>query len=323
MRLNEYIYDKKEILKRVSEEQIFERYLGEEVDLKRTYKNTNRVDKHGGCTFFIRDIDHRLIFHDHGKYQYDCFDFVQEKFRVGFYDTLRIIAYDFGLSDQKIEKKEYISKTVKKNRNSIKIKRKLFSKSDLELWSIGGLVLDHNDLQNSKIYSIEAFWETIGENTNLYNGLRNSFAYHFHGYNYQLYFPLKSKGYRRFINPSGIKWGDLEFLPNTGDHLIITKSKKDSFYLRLFGLNSIFIINEAITISEEVMENLQKRFLLIITLFDNDKTGKIATLRYRERFNTIPFLIPEGEGKDFAEYLSNKGKDYIVEVIEYFKDEFL
>ena len=325
MKFSEYDFDKTKILQQVSEEQIFEKYLGEPVSLKKLYKNTNRDDEHPGCTFFIRDKDNRLIFNDHARRMYDCFDFVQEKYRTTFFNALKIIAHDFNLTTENVDRKEYINKKVKiEQKDRLKIKRKLFTKEELKLWSIGDLSIDHNLLQANKIYSIEAFWEVIDEKVYAYTKLKNVFAYHWYEYNYQIYFPLKPKGYRRFINPIGIKWGDLEFLPKTGDHLVITKSKKDAFYLRLFGVNTIFIINEKITIPTELMVQLQDRFENnIFTLFDNDYTGKVATLRYRNLYQTTPLMIPEGEGKDFSDYLDKHKYQYITDVVEHFKTEFL
>lgn len=322
MKLSEYIVSKKEILLRISEEQIFERYLGEPVNLTGLFKNSNRDDKTAGCSFFIRDSDNRLIFHDHSRMQYDCFDFVMEKYRCSFYEALKIISYDFGLTKDEVKKVEYVNKTVKKVEGiRLKIKRKLFSKQELAYWSIGGLQIQPNDLITSKIYSIEAFWELLNGSVVLTKGLTHVYAYHWNNYNYQLYFPLKQKGYRRFINPPGIKWGDEELLPQIGNHLVITKSKKDSFYLRMFGINSIFVINEKIVLPEELMIDLKIRFNTIATLFDNDRTGKHLTYLYKKKYETIALIVPEG--KDFSGYLNIVGKDYIVDVIKHFKTEFL
>src|SRR5690348_17222810 len=88
---------KDEILSRVTQEQIFEAYLGLPIDVGTTYINPLRADKSPGCRYYYRGS--KLYFHDFGKYHWDCFAVVQYKFNCSFIESLRIIVRDFHLNN--------------------------------------------------------------------------------------------------------------------------------------------------------------------------------------------------------------------------------
>lgn len=328
MKLIQFELTKEYILSKVSEYTIFQRYLEiTDISLKEQYVNVLRNDDTPNCSFFVRSTDNRLIFNDFAWRQFDCFDVVKQKYRVSFIKALEIVANDFNLLKGVKPSSEGKVVLASKARYSIRIKRKKFNKSDLAFWNIGGLEIDHNTLQKNKIYSIECLWEYVDNDQRFYDNLKTAFAYHFvpdDGYNYQIYMPLKDKHHRRFINPSGIKYGDIEFLNPNEDYVIITKSKKDSFYLRLFGINTCFIINERIRPSDIVPHLLDTMgYSTVFTLFDNDRTGISQSWRYRKEYNTIPLLVEEKGCKDFTDLLKHKGKQYVIDMIEYYKEKLL
>lgn len=329
MKLIQFEITKEYILSKVSEIDIFERYLEiSSVSLNKFYTNILREDSFPKCSFYVRDTDNRLIFNDFAWRQFDCFDVVKQKYGVSFIKALEIIANDFGLikNTKVVEaRKELLSVKAK---YGLRIKRKHFSKRDLDFWNIGGLDVSYKVLQDNSIFSIECYWEYVNNEQRFYDNLKCTFAYHFPDesdlFKYQIYSPLKDKHQRRFINPTGIKYGDFEFLNTEFEYVVITKSKKDAFYLRLFGINSCFIINEKIRASDVIppllllMGDVQ-----IFTLFDNDWTGKRQSIKYKQEFNTIPLLFNEDESKDFTEFLSKFGKDATTDLIEYYKHHLL
>lgn len=316
---------KKTILKYISEEQIFEKYLGFLPELHVGFCNPLRIDNSPDCFFYYREGSDKLIFHDIAwGVQWDCFDVVMFNYNCNFPKALEKIANDFGLLDTKIILTKQLPQKLAKNKTGTKLQihRKKYTEEELKYWNIGGLNLTEEDLTSNKIFSISHLWEHTPYKTNEFYSLKMTFAYHFSGYNYQIYFPLKvNKGHRRFINPSGIKYGDIEFLDFTQSYLCITKSKKDCFYLRYLGVNAIFIINEAIRVDEKLLE-IMNRFDHVFTLFDNDKTGLMSTLRFRRNYNTIPLRYEKSEGKDTTEVLKKFGKQYMLGLIEYYKTYF-
>ncbi len=110
-------------------------------------------------------------------------------------------------------------------------------------------------------------------------------------------------------------------LPERGEYLVVTKSRKDSFLLRQFGINSIAVISERGKIDKNVLINLKLRFTYLFCLFDNDRTGVRATIRMRED-GFIPLFIPKEYGKDFADALLELGVEGMSELIEETKEKF-
>lgn len=320
------------ILKYLSEEQIFEKYFGYAPELNKLYTNERlRTDTTPGCSFYYRD-NGKLIFTDFSTgIQYDCFDYVQAlhcncKFPV----ALEIIARDFGLLDFDYFVNKVLPKqeTEKKPRiyNRIEICRERnFKKYHLDYWRIGGLDITQEMLTSNKIWALRHLWEYTADKVNYFtpNQLGVAFAYHWEGYNYQIYFPYKKKdkGERKFINPPKIKIGDIEFLDFGADHIIITKSKKDAFFLRLFGLNVFFIINEAILLDENTMK-IVNLFPQRFTLFDNDKWGLHHAWRYRKIYNTIPLFFNREDGKDTYDVIKKNGKDFFMDLVVDTKQKF-
>ena len=317
---------KKTILKYISEEDIFERYLGFKVEFHEGFCNPLRIDKSPDCFFYYREGTNKVIFHDIAAgFQWDCFDVVMYDFNCNFPKALEKIANDFGLLDTKLVLTKQLPKALPKNKvaNRLQIQRKKYTTEELAYWNIGGLELTEQDLTDNKIFSISHLWEHTPYKTNEYYSLKMVFAYHFTGYNYQIYFPLKKKekNDRRFINPQGIKTGDLEFIDFKQSYLCITKSKKDCFYLRYLGVNACFIINEAVKVDEKLLE-VMNQFEHVFTLFDNDKWGLRASARFRRNYSTIPLKYEKSEGKDTTEVLKKFGKQYMLDLIEYYKTLF-
>ena len=323
--------DKKIILKYLTEEQIFEKYFGHKPELNKLYTNEKlRVDETPGCSFYYRDNGKLILTDFSAGEQYDCFDYIMRlhcncKFPV----ALEIIARDFGLLDRNKVVNKLLPKPIEKVSkiyNHIEICReKKFKKEHLEYWSIGGLKITQEILAANKIWALRHLWEHTPTKVNYYtpNQLGVAFAYHWEGYNYQIYFPFKKKelGERKFINPPKIKIGDIEFLDFNANHIVITKSKKDAFYLRLFGINAFFIINEAILLHENTMKivNLfENRF----TLFDNDRIGKRASLKYRKHYNTTALLYEKQDGKDTYDVIKKNGKQYFIDLLEDTRNKF-
>lgn len=289
-------YTKDWVLANISESDIFKRFLGIEPEFKAKYHNPLRIDKSADCSFYIRD-DGRLIFNDFAWKKFDCFDVVMEKFQCSFIKAVKLIVDDVEIAQNP---SSFIGKSNKVN---IRIKRKRFTKEELAFWNQSDVKVTREDLESFNIFSIDAYWL----NQNGWFNQKMSFAYHFGGFNYQLYFPLKEKG--RFMNTSGL------VIPHfTQNPVILTKSYKDCFFLSRFGIQAIYLISERANLKDEIIEKL--RNLDVITLFDNDATGIAKT----EEFQNLGFrtlLFDKDEGKDFTEVLIKNGSSYIIDWLNF------
>lgn len=307
------------ILSLITEEQIFLKYLElDSIKLDKLYTNVLREDKTPGCSFFIRDTDGRLIFNDFAWRQFDCFDVVMVKYGITkFNKALKIVAADFNLISNPGElRKEVVARKqiIKKTKQEIKIKRKKYTKEELAFWNIGGLIIEPETLEENNIFSLSCFWEMEGNLIKTFHSKLNMvFGYKIgKGYKYQIYQPKKTKTQRRFINSPDIKVGDLDFIDYDREYILVTKSKKDAFFLRMLGVNVIFILHEKIKIPDTIMENLN-RFRLKFTLFDNDETGVQASKTYK-RLGFIPLLYSRQEGKDTTQILNKFGYQYLIDL---------
>lgn len=324
----EFTLTKEDILKEVSEIDIFNYYLKEyyiSVDFDKRYVSPFRNDKKPDCSFGYSKKG-TLVFNDWAYNMYNCFDIVMKKYNINFGKAIRKIEADiphikrkdFDVSGIKINVTNKPSKINEEN--PIRIKRKLFSKNDLKFWNIEGLNITPNLLQKNKIYSIECYWVN-----NVHFRVNNiGFAYHWEDFNYEIYLPYNDGILKpRFLISPKLIIGDEEFLPETGNHLVITKSKKDAFYLRLLGVNAIFIVREKMIIDEFTMTLFQVRFKNVFTLFDNDLTGITLTNKYYKKYNTIPLYFSRLEyKKDFTDNLKFFGVQCMLELIEEIKEQY-
>jgi len=113
----------------------------------------------------------------------------------------------------------------------------------------------------------------------------------------KLYSPYE-KDFKWISNiPKGVV-EHLELLPETGDILIIDKSKKDSLINHILGYNTLHTISESAFLPEEVINNLKQRFKRIYIHFDNDKAGISSAKKFAEMYDLQYYYFPKELGKD-------------------------
>lgn len=104
-------------------------------------------------------------------------------------------------------------------------------------------------------------------------------------------------------------------LPDSGDILIITKSKKDVMTLYEAGYNAIAVKAESVIVSENSAELLNSRFSNIYTWFDNDDTGNKFSEIQNEKYGWKTLVFPKEYPKDPSDFVKkydlNKLKEFI------------
>lgn len=309
---------KDEVLKRITEEEIFERYLQLPVDENVQYINPLRVDSNPGCKYYHNNQG-RLRFKDFSKgYNWDCFSLVQYIYSCSFIDALRIIVKDFKLNTEII--KYEISKEIKiRERYRIEIKTRAWESDDLEYWFSFNIMPSILDLYS--VYPCKSIWV----NNEYYRCRKNDpcYAYYFYNNLYKLYFPKRIKGENRFFTNIILSDNFLQGysqLPPSGDLLIITKSYKDVMSLYSFNLSAVAPQSESQIINQEQYEILSSRFHNIISLGDNDSSGRRFLNNHKRHYNTPSFLFPWTMEKDFSDNVKRFGKDRIQEIINIVKE---
>jgi len=304
------------ILKRVSEEDIFERYLGIRPEYVHQFCNPLRTDNHPGCGFYV-DKFQRIKFSDQaGGFNWDCFNVVEYLFKCDFKTAMKTIATDFGLTGGTLSNPTINRVQRGAEKLELRIKRRDWNWEDKTFW-FDRYYQTRDDLAWGWTSPVSHAWyyRSSGIHDLFYSYKTGDpcYAYHFGNYNYKLYFPFREKHKKFRQNRGDIIQGYAQ-LPASGEILVITKSMKDVLCLRKLGITAIAPMSESQVISLEVMTELKTRFKLIFTLFDFDRAGIRLTRKYEKAYNTTSLLFGkayrhgtfvQGSGgiKDFADYL--------------------
>lgn len=320
------------ILSRFTEEQIFSFYIGSEVKNKKLFRSKLRNDKNPTCSFY-RNKSGTLIYKDFATGQsLNCFGYVMELFKCNYHTAVYIIANDFGLiRDNTLVKNrgKIISKDFKideKEFSKIQVEIQDFTNLELKWWAKYGITKDILDKFN--VYSCK---HVFLNGQLIAKSQQHCPIFGYYGKKYQglelwrCYFPKRREG--RFIgNWPTKKIQGLEYLPKSGNLLVITKSMKDVMCLYSLGISAVAPNSETQFISDTILSDLKKRFKHIIVLFDNDLTG-ISFMNKQKRLHPelIYTWIPRESGaKDISDfykiYNKKKTQELIKDYILYLKN---
>ena len=301
LNIENLILTKQYLNNKYGQENIFQFLFPEKIS-KKLYKNPLRDDKKEGCSFVYMGSSY--IFKDFSiNINYSWVDFGMELMRMTYQELLIYVNTNMNgqVSYTPVIKSEYTASI-----NEINIKSKDFT--DNELFKFKDFLCTKEMLQQANIYSVKTIYyngECAFENCfNIYaflnideRGKRN----------YQLYFPNKEKS-KRYRSVTTKLIPQLENIDLKAKYVIITKSNMDAFILKhILHFNSIAILNEGILLSDEFMNKLNSKYKIIL-LFDNDKAGRAATIKYINYFKHIQFqvlFIPFKYGKDIKDVVSN------------------
>ena len=313
------------ILSRFSEEQLMEYYLHIPVK-KGLFRSPLRRDKQPTCSFY-RNKSGTLIFKDFATGQHlNIFDVVQSIFRCDYFESLRIIANDFGIvRDNALHKNP-----GKINLNPIKIKDKEISKiqievqeftdSELKWWGKYGISKDI--LKRFDVYSCKH----IFLNDQLFaESQQHCPIFGYYGKKYQglelwrCYFP-KRTSFRFITNWPSKKIQGYDQLPKKGKLLVITKSMKDSMCLYSCGITACAPNSENLFIPDKVLEDLKNRFENIVVLYDNDRPGLYNMAKIRKEHPELTYVfIPKRYGsKDISDFYKDHGRKETLNLIKTF-----
>ena len=313
------------ILSRFSEEQLMEYYLHISVK-KGLFRSPLRKDKQPTCSFY-RNKSGTLIFKDFATGQHlNIFDVVQSIFRCDYFESLRIIANDFGIvRDNTLHKNP-----GKINLNPIKIKDKEISKIQIEVqeftdgelkwWGKYGISKDI--LKRFNVYSCKH----VFLNDQLFaESQQHCPIFGYYGKKYQglelwrCYFP-KRTSFRFITNWPSKKIQGYDQLPKKGKLLVITKSMKDSMCLYSCGITACAPNSENLFISDKVLEDLKSRFKNIVVLYDNDRPGLYNMAKIRREHPELTYVfIPKRYGsKDISDFYKDHGRKETLNLIKTF-----
>lgn len=313
------------ILSRFSEEQLMEYYLHIPVK-KGLFRSPLRRDKQPTCSFY-RNKSGTLIFKDFATGQHlNVFDVVQSIFRCDYFESLRIIANDFGIvRDNALHKNP-----GKINLNPIKIKDKEISKiqievqeftdSELKWWGRYGISKDI--LKRFDVYSCKHVFlnDQLFAESQQHCPIFGYYGKKYHSLElWRCYFP-KRTSFRFITNWPSKKIQGYDQLPKKGKLLVITKSMKDSMCLYSCGITACAPNSENLFIPDKVLEDLKNRFENIVVLYDNDRPGLYNMAKIRKEHPELTYVfIPKRYGsKDISDFYKDHGRKETLNLIKTF-----
>jgi hypothetical protein len=279
MNLNKKLITKEELLKKVSDLDIYKTYAPDvEISTGKPIRSPLRKDDNPSFGFFIGE-NTELLFNDFLLGGGDCIRFVQLLFGDTFFEALSRIVIDFNLTDdfyyKEVDtnykpKKSNIDKSdlLKKAGTSLlRKRRRSWKKHDIEFWNSYGI-----DIKTLKKYKVEPI-SHIFVNKSIIACDQHSYCFieHKEGVEtYKIYQPFDTK-YKWLNNHDESVWQGWDQLPEKGEKLIITKSLKDVMTIDcLTGIPAISLQAESVKPKPHIIEALKGRFDTIFVWYDND-----------------------------------------------------
>ena len=307
-----------DILSKVSEVDILNHYLGIST-LPILINSPFRQDNNPSVSVFINN-NNDVIFKDFGTHKsYNLWSFLEEYWNCDYeevltklYNDLRNIKTISGKLNI-TRHRQYVHKSSK-----IEVTIREWRKYDLEYWNSYGISAEW--LKFGRIYPISQIF---------ING--NRFPAEKHAYVYiekkdgivsmKVYQPFSERMKWLSKHDSSV-WDLWDRLPQKGDKLIITSSRKDALCIwSNTGIPSLCMQGEGYIPKEHVIQQLKDRFEVVYVLYDNDfhsdiNNGRIFGKNLADKFNLIQIEIPtEWKCKDISDLCFNWGKDIVKQVI--------
>jgi len=229
--------------------------------------------------------------------------------------------------------------SIKNKKNIIELVTRDWNNDDIKYWKQFGIGL--KDLNINFVYPVDQFYvnRKINPKPKYYYDVKDPCYGYLLGRdrngisNIKLYFPKRDKGYTKFMCNCNHLEGIYQLERNDYDCIIITKSTKDRIaigcavkrYISLYGginVGNIGVINiphETYHLRHNEYDWLTSKLSkqgVILSLMDNDRTGKLEALWLRKTYGIKPILINHKyNAKDFSELVANNDKDTVDRLI--------
>jgi hypothetical protein len=310
-----------ELLKRVTEYDIYHYYLGNKFKVNHVMSSPFHEDKHPSFGVFKSDTG-ALLWKDQstGKVG-NVVTFVKEI--EDFYHNKQALKHIYNKfvkgeivsTKEGLRVKEYFNRL----RRNISIKRQNFTKNDDEYW--GKYQISRETLKKFNVFPIEFFWVDDMLQTFRYSKEQPMYAYKIFD-KFKIYRPYSEyKKDKWRTNCASIDIQGYEQLPDTGDLLILTKSLKDVMVFYELGYTSVALQSENDKLNHKIYTDLSERFKKIVILFDNDRPGIEAAIKLADEYN-LPYTMIDSSNltlynvKDISDYISMFGKEQTIELLK-------
>ena len=221
-----------------------------------------------------------------------------------------------------LDKKKPVYRKNGKTGTKISCCARQWRKHDLDYWNSYGISL--RTLKQCDVYPVSTI--IIEKDNNVWRIPAEKYAYCYverkEGVvTLKIYQPFSAKHKWSNGNDNSV-WNLWEKLPENGEVLIITSSRKDSMCItENTGYPSVSLQGEGYMPKPTVMDELKSRFTKIYVLYDNDFSGeknwgRILGKKICDKFNLTQIEIPEiFLSKDPSDLCHNYSREKLKEVI--------
>lgn len=302
--------------------EVVNKYLGISV-VPSNINSILREDKNPSlCIFPYKD---GLFYKDFGTNQSgNIYQLLSLYWNIPLNQVYRKIVTDFN-SNNKLSCCKKSSKTIIKRKSNINIKVKIrnWKPWDIEYWSSYGISLKW--LEYCDIFPISHIF-LIHQNGEQLIISADKYAYVYierkdNKVSLKIYQPY-STNFKWMSKHDASVWDLWTKIPEKGDKLIITSSRKDALCLWAnTGIPSLSLQGEGYVPKEKVINQLKERYSKIYVFYDNDFENKVNNGRnygriLAEKFNLQQIEIPtEYKSKDPSDLYKNWGKEVFLNVI--------
>lgn len=309
-----------EVRNKYSDYEIAHKYLGITC-IPEVINSPIRQDKSPSLGLFEGSIDKGILYRDFGTGDTGTlFDLLSKIWNIPLHSTYRRILEDTVLED--VPKNRSRIKVYRKTTGKIEVRVREWRKYDLDYWKSYGIELPW--LKFGDIYPISHIIITKKDTPYAISADKYAYAYVERKdgiVSFKIYQPF-SKDFKWISKHDSSVWDLWTKIPEKGDCLIITSSRKDALCIwSNTGIPSLSLQGEGYIPKEHVVQQLKDRFKNIYVLYDNDfqsedNHGREYGRTISESFGLIQIEIPEEyKSKDPSDLVKNHGTETLKKVI--------
>lgn len=279
-----------------------------------------RQDNNPSLGLFINNKTNSLWFKDFGSGEKgSLYDLLAKMWNVS-----KDKVYDRILEDMPAPApmRKHGVKVYRKSAGKVEVRVREWRDYDIAYWDSYGISLPW--LKFGEIYPISHI--ILTKNGHSYPIPAEKYAYVYVErkdgiVSFKIYQPY-SKEYKWMSKHDSSVWDLWTKIPEKGDKLIITSSRKDALAIwSNTGIPALSLQGEGYIPKEHVVQQLKDRYNKVYVLYDNDfqseeNHGRMYGKMIAERFNVTQIEIPEKwESKDPSDLIKNHGREVLREVI--------
>ena len=314
------------ILNNVGELNLLSHYFGIS-DVPCLINSPLRPDRNPSFSIYYSPVSGKIVYKDFGNKDHGgIIDMIMQKWNMTFIQVMNMIDRDkdripliYPIVNNKVQRN---SRKVFHSDIDLQCRVRNWRDYDIKFWETYGISPEW--LKFGDIYPISHIIITKNGNTSVIPADKYAYAYVERKDNVislKIYQPF-NKEYKWSNKHDSSVWDLWAKLPEKGENLIITSSRKDALCIwENTGIPSTGLQAESYLPKEHVVQQLKDRFKNVFILYDNDfnsdkNYGRILGAKFSEQYNLKQIEIPEEyQSKDTSDLCKNHSRQQVRDVI--------